>query len=209
MNALVPFRLADEPFDALADPQEMAAFMRNSLPGQIDGLKQVLLLASMDKAKVIAFLEGRGAEDGTDAMTDLFEQVQETSEWIAGVAQIASSVAARVMVALHQIADIPGEEPSEDDLARQRWDEALAAHDRERARFEALGDDFTDEAINEVAADYSPVRDTLIGTPAPDLPALLRKFEIMWRPEDGMRGNPDEMDIGEFHKDLRRLAVAA
>ena len=92
MNAVVPFRLADEPFDALADPQEMGAFMRNSLPGQIDGLKQVLLLACMDKAKVIAFLEGRGAEDGTGAMTDLFEQVQETSEWIAGVAQIASSV---------------------------------------------------------------------------------------------------------------------
>lgn len=53
-----PFRLADEPFDALADPQEMGAFMRDSLPGQIDGLKQVLLLACMDKAKVIAFWKG-------------------------------------------------------------------------------------------------------------------------------------------------------
>lgn len=114
-----PFRLADERFDSLADPEEMCSFIRGCLPDQIDGVKQVLLLACMDKAKMVDFLEKLGREDGDAAMVDLFDQIQHTSEWLANVGEVASSVSARVMIGLHQIADMPAEEIGDDDVVRE------------------------------------------------------------------------------------------
>lgn len=93
---------------------------------------------------------------------------------------------------------------------RPDWDRALGEFEHHLARFDALtGTDYTNEQANEIAADYNPAREAMIGTPVPDLPALLRKFEIMWGADDRLSGNPDQMDIGMFLADLRRLAGAA
>jgi len=202
-----PVRLADAPFDRLADPQEMAAFMRDRLASQINGMKQVLLLACFDKAKMVTFLEELGADAGADAVTEVLDQTRATSGWLVDVSAAASRVAARVFAAVCQIADVPADEPSEADLARSAWDDALAEHDREYARWETLGSGYTDEESDAIAADYNPAMERLIVTPAPDLPALLRKFEVIW-PEDQRRGDAGR-DTREFYNDLCRLAAAA
>lgn len=110
MNALSSACVPGPGFEAAADPQEMSAFMRERLPVEIDGLRQVLLLACMDKEKIVAFLEERIRDGGDRVAIDFFDEVQATSDWLASAAGLASSVAARVLVAMHQIAGIPVEE---------------------------------------------------------------------------------------------------
>ena len=199
---------SEQGFSALVTADDAGVMLRDRLPGHVRGIQQCVMLAAMTKEKLVEFFEGRVAE-GEESAMHFLGTVTDFEAWARDLADLASAITARVLCAASHAFDMPADPPAGGDPAGEEWAAALAEHDRQHARFDALGNDFTDDAINQVAADFSPARDMLIGTPAPDLPALLRKFEIMWRPEDQMRGNPDEMDVREFYKDLQRLAAAA
>lgn len=201
----------DLPFTALMSADAVA-----QLRARLDVAKNhdmMALYGFLDREAMIAMIKSVVAESGADEAMLVLEAISNVRENLAQVSRFAEMIEARAMITMHVALGLTLEdtasEPDADDLMHQAWDAAVAEEARHRARMEALGDDFTDEAINEIAADWSPARDTLIGTPAPDLPALRTKFEVMWRPEEGVSGNPDAMDVGEFYKDLRRLAVAA
>lgn len=203
----------DLPFTALMSADAVAQLRASLDVAKNHDMMALYGFLVLDREAMIAMIKSVVAEDGADEAMLVLEAISNARENLAQVSRFAEMIEARAMITMHVALGLTLEdtasEPDADTLMHQAWDAAVADEARHRARMEALGDDYTDEAINEIAADWSPARDTLIGTAAPDLPALRTKFEVMWRPEEGVSGNPDAMDVGEFYKDLRRLAVAA
>lgn len=200
----------DMPFAAVMS-KEAAVQLRESI--DVTKSRDMLALYAflvLDRDAMIAMIKSVADDAGADEAMAVLEAIAGVRDNIAEIDRLAEIVEARAMLAMHVALGLTLEDtaadPGPDDVMRAAWDAADAEEARQRARMDALGSEFTDEEINAVAADWSPARDVLIGTPAPDQVGVLRKFILIWGDGTEPHGCPCAEDVLSFLSDLRRLA---
>ena len=142
MNA--PFNLADQDFDALISSDDATTMLRDTLPGHIRGIQQTVLLAAMNKAKIVEYIESEIVSGGEDAAVQFLETVDNVAKWADDLMELADTIRDRVVCAMAKVVDLPSDDgavpcPEDDgfDQLVAQYRAAWSAHDR---AVDAVGD---------------------------------------------------------------------
>lgn len=102
-------------FAGLITTDEAATLLRDELGGKVMGLQQCVMLAAMDKAKMVEFFDREARGGGEEAAAHFLNTVVDFSAWSANLAQMAEIIEARVISAAAEVCGA-----SADDLGQGR-----------------------------------------------------------------------------------------